>query len=179
MGGERAEDDGSELKIARGKSALVLKLLPTATNPSDGASRWRCCWRRCPRRGRWRQRRGYQGRRAMSLAALTEPETALEIARGGGGFVWLECAQGSIAVTPCAHASHEGQVHTHSPPLRRHSASLNYSELARRRWFYEKNATINHVIASKCGAYKKSTKRQPSVHVLLNSMCTDGRQFSD
>ncbi len=31
-------------------------------------------------------------------------------------------------------------------------------ELARQRWFYEKNATINHVIAPKCGAYKKNKK---------------------
>jgi hypothetical protein len=94
----------------------------------------------------------------MSSAVSTEPETALEIARGGGGFVWLECARGSIAVTPCAYASHEGQVHTHTPPSTRHSASLNDSELARRRWFYEKNATINHVIAPECGAYKKNNK---------------------
>ncbi len=52
-------------------------------------------------------------------------------------------------------------------------------ELACQRWFYEKNATINHVIAPECGAYKKNKKRQPSVHVQLNSTCTDSRQFSD
>ena len=52
LGGGRGEDGGLELKIARGKSALVLKLLPTATNPSDGASRWWCRWQRCPRRGK-------------------------------------------------------------------------------------------------------------------------------
>jgi hypothetical protein len=89
------------------------------------------------------------------------------IARGGGGFVWLECARGSIAVTPCAHASHEGQVHTHSPPSRRHSASLNDSELARRRWFYEKNETINLLLRPSAAPTKKTTKRRPSVHVLL------------
>ena len=101
------------------------------------------------------------------------------IARGGGSFVWLECARGSIAVTPCAHASHEGQVHTHSPPSRRHSASLNDSELARRRWFYEKNAKINLLLRPSAAPKNKKTKRRPSVHVLLNSTCTDGRQFSD
>ena len=31
-------------------------------------------------------------------------------------------------------------------------------ELAHQRWFYEKNATINHVIAPECGAYKKNNK---------------------
>ncbi len=31
-------------------------------------------------------------------------------------------------------------------------------ELARRRWFHEKNMTINHVIAPECGAYKKNNK---------------------
>jgi hypothetical protein len=31
-------------------------------------------------------------------------------------------------------------------------------KLARQRWFYEKNATINHVIAPECSAYKKNNK---------------------
>jgi hypothetical protein len=68
---------------------------------------------------------------------------------------------------PCAHASHEGQVHTHSPPSRRHLASLNDSELARQG------------VRPNAAPSKKTTKRRPSVHILLNSTCTDGRQFSD
>ena len=30
--------------------------------------------------------------------------------------------------------------------------------LARQRWFYKKNANINHVIVPECGAYKKNNK---------------------
>ena len=89
---------------------------------------------------------GIKGAVQCRLAASAEPETALEIARGGGGFVWLECTRGSIAVTPCMHASHKGQVHMHSPPLTRHLASLNDCELARQKWFYEKNATIINLL---------------------------------
>ena len=152
-------------------------MLPTATNPSDGASRRRCRWRRCPRRGRWRQRRRYQGRRAMSSVASTEPETALEIARGGGGFVWLECARGSIAVTPCAHASHEGQVHTHSPPSTHHSASLNDSDWHVEGGSTKKTRQLTMLLRPSAAPTKKTTKRRPSVHVLLNSTCTDGHRF--
>ena len=70
-------------------------------------------------------------------------------------------------------------MRTHSPPFDAPFGIFKRFWLARQRWFYEKNATINHVIAPECGAYKKTTKRRPSVHVLLNSTCTDGHQFSD
>ena len=43
-----------------------------------------------------------------------------------------------------------------SPPFDAPSGIIKRFELACRRWFYEKNATINHVIAPECGAYKKN-----------------------
>jgi hypothetical protein len=42
---------------------------------------------------------------------------------------------------------------------------LSAGELARRRWFYEKNATINHVIAPECGAYNKNNKKATKEYV--------------
>jgi hypothetical protein len=38
------------------------------------------------------------------------------IARGGGGFVWLECARGSIAITPVRTLATKGKS-TRIPPL--------------------------------------------------------------
>ena len=47
------------------------------------------------------------------------------------------------------------------------------------QWIQPKNATINYVIAPTHNGYKKTTKRQSSVHVQLNITCTDDRQYYD
>ena len=80
--------------------------------------------------------------------------------------MWLECARGSITVTPCAHSSHKGQVHMHSPPLMCHSASLKDLN-----WHveggYEKKVTINCVIVAEWRqlSTKKNNNQRPSVHI--------------
>ena len=45
-----------------------------------------------------------------------------------------------------------------SPPFNTLFGIFKRFELARQRWFYKKNATIKHVIAPKCGAYKKNNE---------------------
>jgi hypothetical protein len=51
-----------------------------------------------------------------------------------------------------------GCLLTHSPPSTRHSASLNDSNWHVKGGSTKKNATINHVIAPECSAYKKNNK---------------------
>ncbi len=44
------------------------------------------------------------------------------------------------------------------PPFDAPFGIFKQFELERQRWFFEKNATINHVIAPECSAYKKNNK---------------------
>jgi hypothetical protein len=64
------------------------------------------------------------------------------------------------------------------PPFDAPFGIFRWFELACQRSFYEKNRQLTMLLRPSA-APKKTTNWRPSVNVQLNSMCTDGRQFSD
>ena len=71
---------------------------------------------------------------------------------------WLAHARGNIDGTPPMQAIFGRTIRSIPPLSRCHSASVKDSDWHVEGGFYEKYATINHVIAPECGAYKKNNK---------------------